>query len=123
MAFKEIISKVGRREESFVEGIRASFTKRGTKYCLSLRIDPAIAMKMNLSGGDRIRFFVNEQNPRSWLIKKSDNMEQGFKLSRTKNNFLKSSFTWNIYEPAREDMFCRPLDYRIDENGLNVVFK
>jgi bifunctional DNA-binding transcriptional regulator/antitoxin component of YhaV-PrlF toxin-antitoxin module len=131
MAFREIRPTRSRSTSDVSDVVRVSFqsfkekNQEGFRYSMILYIGKKIAELLGIQGSDKIRFYVDSENPRVWLVKKSDN-QTGYKTLDLKRKSGKTSdalrvqLSWKEFIPTEEEMSLRTLKYETAENGITI---
>jgi len=97
--------------DDVMNSVKISFSKRkqAKKPLVSILIGKTVASKIGITHEKKIIFFVDDQNNKKWLIKKSESDDQGYKISEIKKGAsLKAQFTLNI-----DDLNLNESDYAI----------
>lgn len=102
--------------------IRATFRHRKNinSYMLNFSIGEEVYKKANLTAGDKIRMFVDDENPRLWCLKKSD-LNFGYTLGHRKGSRgLSFTIGWPYYVPEETERNVRNIPYTITDHGLEL---
>lgn len=125
MGFKEVIPQRIRASSNAINIIRVSFSKMnktGT-YNINIYIGVNVAKKIGLKDSDKIKFYIDEDNPRLWLIKKADD-GGGYKVidpKKSKDSVnLRLQMTWKKYIPEEKELSVREVTYDIYDGGIRV---
>ena len=99
--------------------IRICFSYWGDgKSGLVIYIGKQILSHLGISENGRVRFFVDDENPRQWLIKKSDNT-QGYQLTRASKACVKCQITWREDIPHELERKTRLVNFQLSE-GIKI---
>jgi hypothetical protein len=134
MAWKEIKPTRSKNvnSEHVANSVRVSFSKpKGTSKAqtssLSIYIGINVASKMGIQDGDKINFYIDDENPRKWLIKKSISKDTGYKISSFKKDeskaaYLKLQMTWRINEIVfnEDDYRIRTTRHDFQDGGILI---
>lgn len=125
MGFKEVIPQRIRASSNAVNIIRVSFSKMNKTgvYNINIYIGINAAKKIGLKDSDKIKFYIDEDNPRLWLIKKADD-EGGYKVIDPKKSkdsvSLRLQMTWKKYIPDEKELSVREVTYDIYDGGIRI---
>ena len=106
-----------RRAKNTEKEIRFKFFyKADTGLYLSICFANKIINTIGLEAKDRVSFFYDDENPRKWIIKKSDS-SVGFALYKRGGNFSQMIFRWdnNIFDPLNSDYKIKNAIYTVSE--------
>jgi hypothetical protein len=96
-----------------------------TVYGMVLYIGIEICQQLQLQAGDKIKFFIEEKNPRTWQIKKALD-DCGYTLinssqSKSLNHrYLKCQITWRFFNPTPEEIPLHRVSHEVLEDGLLI---
>ena len=137
MAWEKVVPHgVGRRNlENTERVVRASFSKNfknnvGNRLPPSLRIYIGIniATTLYLTTQDSLDFFVDEENPKRWLLKKAKSgCGSCFRIKEPTDKYhssLSIQLTWfnKKWIPTSEDYGVRNISHKFEEGGIIVEF-
>lgn len=123
MKFKEIYPRnISIKNKS---SIKSYFRKNKCQKSFSLTIilGKEIYEKFTFIPGKKIKIFINEDNNRIILLKKSED-ENGFTLSKNfKSNEAKLTLTWRAFIPTEEEMISKEIKFDAYEENLRIFLK
>lgn len=119
--FREIKLVRGRySSKNSWESIRICFSYWGEgKSRLVIYISKHILKKLEITENARVRFFVDDQHPRQWLITPSDHIH-GYKLTNTSAHSVKCQILWREDIPHAEERIARPVHFHLSEKGIQI---
>lgn len=132
--FREIKPTRNRSRTDVSEKVRISFPQlKGSddgapKHTMILYLGKKIAEKVGINGSDKIKFFVDSENPRVWLIKKSDT-DVGYKVldlkrpSGKESDVYRIQMTWKEFQPSDAEIPLHEVEYKIYQGGIKVVLE
>jgi hypothetical protein len=123
MAFIELTPKKTTSDENSKSKVRIRFyPKKKGRYNLMIRIGRELANKIDIKPGDKISFSYDDENKRSWLIKKTNN--PGYKVSgRPAAPTFTVQLTWNpliLFEPEGNELRMRYVASDIYQGGIKI---
>ncbi|WP_412758318.1 hypothetical protein [Legionella bozemanae] len=92
---------------------------------LILYIGKDIASQIGLKGGDKIKFYVDSDNPRLWWVKKSDD-GNGYKILDVKRksgetgDTLRIQMTWKKFKPDESEIAVKTVTHDFYEGGIRI---
>jgi hypothetical protein len=123
-----IVEFVPRKTKPDIESkVHISFTRRFSKkkkivHVLVLRIGKKVAKAINLMPGDRVSFFCNDEYPRIWFIKKSQN--KGYKLGgKPHMHTFTIQCTWDLFIPDKNEFANHLVGHKIDQDSIIIDAK
>lgn len=127
MAFIEIKKRRKGRHSLSEKEVKFRFFKiKKNKYILFVYIGKEILDQMSCNIDDRTKFFIDESNPRLWLIKKSNN-EEGFKIGKANSKSTNgrgficiTGLDPYIHLPSEQEMIIQSANYEISKDGLII---
>lgn len=95
-----------------------------TVYGMVMYIGFDICHPLHLQAGDKIRFFIEKQNPRIWQIKKALD-DQGYTLLNSHRNkansrYLKCQITWQFFDPLPSERQLHPVSHEFFEDCVLI---
>ena len=119
--FREIQPVKGRRPlKNAAEIIRVYFSYLNEhRSGLVIYIGKQILSRLAIAENARIRFFVDEDNPRYWLITPADDT-QGYQLIRASRDCVKCQLTWHIDVPQEWERKTRRVDFQFCPEGVKI---
>lgn len=119
--FREIKPvRYGYRVKNSAETIKICFSYWGhVKSGLVIYIGKQILRNLGMAENARIRFFVDDEKPRQWFIKKSED-KQGYQLTRASTHYVKCQITWREDIPHTLESAARLVNFQISAGGLYI---
>jgi len=95
-----------------------------TVYGMVMYVGMDICQQLQLQAGDKIKFFIEKQNPRIWQIKKAWD-DLGYTLFNPNRNirsscYLKCQITWEFFEPLPSEKPLHKVSHEFCEEGLLI---
>jgi hypothetical protein len=130
--FREIRPTRNRSRADVSDMVRVSFPQLKSestgqpKHTMILYLGKKVAEKVGIIASDKIKFYVDLDNPRIWLIKKSQN-DVGYKLLDLKRlsgkaaDAFRFQMTWKEFQPSEADISLHKVDYEIYQDGIKVI--
>jgi hypothetical protein len=113
MNFIEIKPARSRSSLEISDKVRISFPtlKDKSKHTMLMYLGKDVAGQIGIHGGDKIKFYVDQTNPRIWFIKKS-NDDSGYKVLDIKSkkgkgsSTLRIQMTWQLqlFKPSADEV-------------------
>ncbi|HAT2123407.1 TPA: hypothetical protein JBB10_01485 [Legionella pneumophila subsp. pneumophila] len=125
MGFKEVRPQRISASSNASNLIRVSFSKplKSKKFNINIYIGIHIAEKIGLKADEKIKFYIDEDNPRLWLIKKA-NDGVGYKVidpKKTKDSSsLRLQMGWDKYTPNEDEISVREVENDIYDGGIRI---
>jgi hypothetical protein len=102
------------------EIIRVCFSYWGEgKSGLVIYIGKQILKSLAIEENSRIRFFVDDDNPRRWVILPSDGV-QGYQLGRASEGCVKCQIMWRVDIPHEWERKTRRVDFQLNAEGIQI---
>lgn len=127
MGFKEVKPLRNNSSINREKNVRVSFSKikaTGT-FNLNIYIGKTVAQEYGFKSGDKIKFYVDEDNPRIWLLKKSTDGIGYSLIDATKDkegSVLRLQMGWRDkqFVPKDAERALREVEYGVYEGGLRI---
>ncbi len=104
---------------AFRTGQKAKDPSKPIPITINIDIGLEVAKQIGLLAGKKIDFYVDQDNSRLWLIKKSENPMYGYTLSKSLYS-LKLAFTWDKFSPNENDYKFREVKHDLHDGGLRI---
>lgn len=119
MEFIKLIPGTRRKKDS-AKKVRILFARAQNKYDnLLIFIGKTVADQVGLHQGDKVSFSYDNENNRTFLVKKSVK-NLGFKLSKHTNNIYKIQLAWDLSTLDDKDYVMKEVSYDIEQNGIKI---
>lgn len=103
------------------EIIRVCFSYWGEgKSGLVIYIGKQILKNMAIEENSRIQFFVDDDNPRKWVIKPASGIHQGYQLGRASGGCVKCQMMWRVDIPHEWERKTRRVDFQLTAEGIQI---
>ncbi|MDF3033145.1 MAG: hypothetical protein K0R76_99 [Alphaproteobacteria bacterium] len=126
MAFIELTPRKVASDSNSKSKVRIYFSRRKNKeektvgYALMIRIGIDLADKIGIKPGDKVSFSYDDENKRSWLIKKTNNLA-GYTLGgRSNASSFTLQLTWSLFEPEESELNIRYVVSDIYQGGIKI---
>ncbi len=109
--------------KNIAEMVRVCFSYWGAgKSGLVIYIGNQILSHLAIAENARIRFFVEDDHPRCWLITPSDNIK-GYQLTRVSKDCVKCQILWREDIPHEWERKTRRVDFQLCAEGIKINAK
>lgn len=100
--------------------IRVCFSYEGEgRSGLVIYIGKQILKNLAIADNARVRFFVDDEYPRRWLITKSEDI-QGYQLTQVSSSCVKCQITWRVDIPHERERKIRRVDFQLSAEGIQI---
>ena len=100
--------------------IRVCFSYWGEgKSGLVIYIGKQILKHLAIGENAKIRFFVDDDHPRRWVILPSGGA-QGYQLGRASQGCVKCQIMWRVDIPHEWERKTRRVDFQLTTNGIQI---
>jgi hypothetical protein len=90
-----------------------------TVYGMIMYIGTELCQPLQLQAGDKIKFFIEENDSRIWQIKKAGD-DVGYTLFKANSRYLKCQITWQFFDPTPSEIPLHRVPHEFFEEGLLV---
>lgn len=128
MNFREIRPSRNRSKSDVRDIVRISFPKIKTGNTMIMYIGKNIAEQIGIHGGEKVKFYVDDHNPRIWFFKKSDD-DIGYKIldidrpSGKKSDVVRMQMTWKEFKPEDDEISLRTVKHDFIDGGVRLILK
>ena len=93
-------------------------------HAMVMYIGIDLCQPLNLQAGDKIKFFIEENNPRIWQIKRAWN-DQGYTLCNPKginqpSHNVKFQMLWKFFKPPLSEMPTQVVFHEFYDGGICI---
>ncbi len=102
------------------EIIRVCFSYWGEgKSGLVIYIGKQVLKNLAIDENSRIRLFIDDDNPRKWVILSSDGIK-GYQLGRASKGCVKCQIMWRVDIPHEWERKTRRVDFQLTTKGIQI---